>query len=650
LISTNPFRDFRSECEKTLREALTRSKIKPPTPQTMLEPPPNPELGELSSTICFQLSKQLKKKPKELAKTITSKIDTSKLRLTESVETAGEGYINFHANYTTLSKLTIDSARKLLQTYGHVKTEHLLSIIVEHTSGNPAGPIHVGTARNSVIGDSLGRLLKAHGHKVETHFYINDVGRQVAVAAYGYKILGKPKPTGKPDHWIGLVYASTSCITEIHKLKRKIEELKSDSNLEKELKKIQRDLDSWVAAAASLRERNPKIFDKLIDEAKKEEDPEENIKKIMRLYEEGDAEVKELVRKVANFSIEGFKETYKRFGITWDSWDWESDLVWSGVVTQAMDRLSKTPYVRESLGTLSLNVEETAQTMDLRQTLGIPREYTIPPLVLTRSDGTSLYTTRDIAYSLNKLRSADKVINIIGVEQTLAQIQLRIAVSLLTSPERARNLIHYGYELVDLPGYRMSRRRGRYVPLDEVLDESVRRAYEEVKERSPTMREEEKKRIAESVGVGAVKYTLVSVDPLKKLTFTWDKVLNFEINSAPFVQYAYARACSILKRARREPERSDYSLLRDPLERALVKMVAYFPEVFIKACEDLKLNALVEFSNDLAANFNSFYAHLPVLRAEPKELKSARLDLVEAVKIAMKNVLSILGIEALERM
>jgi len=370
----------------------------------------------------------------------------------------------------------------------------------------------------------------------------------------------------------------------------------------------------------------------------------------MRLYEEGDAKVKELVRKVVNFSIDGFKETYNRFGISWDSWDWESDLVWSGTVSEAVNRLSKTPYAKESRGALSLDAEQTAQIMNLRETLGIPKEYTISPLVLTRSDGTTLYTTRDIAYSLRKLRNADKVINIIGVEQTLPQIQLRIAVSILASPERAKSLIHYGYELVDLPGYKMSRRRGRYVTLDEVLDESVRRAYEEVKERSPMLREEEKRRIAESVGIGAVKYTLVSVDPLKKITFTWDKVLNFEINSAPFVQYAYARACNILKKARKGPVKSDYSLLRDPLERGLVRMVAYFPEIFVKACEDLKLNPIVEFSNDLAANFNSFYAHLPVLKAKPKGLRNARLALVEAVKITMRNVLSILGIEALERM
>jgi len=650
LSSRNPFGDFRRECEKTLIEALTRTKLELPLPRIALQLPPTPEFGELSSSICFELSKSLKKKPRELAKTIANKIDKKELHLIEKVEAAGEGYVNFHANYPTLSRLTIESARKAPDTYGHVRAKHPFSIIIEHTSGNPAGPIHVGTARNSVIGDTLARLLKARGHKIKTHFYIDDVGRQVAVAAYGYKTLGQPQPIGKPDHWIGLVYAITNCITEIQKLKKRIEELKEESGSEEELSKIQRELDSWVAAAAFLRDANSELFDALMDEMKKDENPEEKITNIMRLYEEGEEEVKELVRKVVTFSIDGFKETYKRFGISWDSWDWESDLVWNRAVSEAVGRLSKTPYVKEYQGVLSLDVDQVVRKMDLKKLFGIPKEYEVSPLVLTRSDGTTLYTTRDIAYSLRKLGLADKVINVIGVEQTLSQIQLRIAISILASPEKAKSQLHYAYELVDLPGYKMSRRRGRYVTLDEVLDESVSRAYEEVKKCSPMLWEEEKRRIAESVGVGAVKYALLSVDPLKKLAFTWDKVLNFEMNSAPFVQYAYARACSIMKRAGRGPEKPDYSLLRDPLERELVRIVAYFPEVFVNACRDLKLSPITEFANNLAAKFNSFYAHLPVIRAASSGLRDTRLALVDAVKIAMKNALNILGIEALEKM
>jgi len=650
LQSRNPFGDFRRECKKTLREAMTRTKLELPPLRIALQPPPTPEFGELSSSICFELSKSLKKKPRELAKTIANKIDTKRLHLIEKVKVAGEGYVNFHANYPALSRLTIESARKDPDTYGHVKTKHPLSIIIEHTSGNPAGPIHIGTARNSVIGDTLARLLKARGHNVKTHFYIDDVGRQVAVAAYGYKTLGQPQPAGKPDHWIGLVYATTNCIMEIQKLKKRIEELKEETGSEEDVRNTQRELDSWVAAAALLQDASPKLFDAILDEMKKDENPEEKITNTMRLYEEGEAEVKELVRKVVTFSIDGFKETYKRFGVSWDSWDWESDLVWSRAVSEAVGRLSKTPYVKEYQGALSLDADQVLRKMNLKELFGIPKEYDVPPLVLMRSDGTTLYTTRDVAYSLRKLGLADRVINVIGVEQTLAQIQLRIAVSLLASPQKAKSLLHYAYELVDLPGYRMSRRRGRYVTLDEVLDESVSRAYEEVKKRSPMLREEEKRRIAESVGVGAVKYALLSVDSLKKLTFTWDKVLNFEMNSAPFVQYAYARTCSIMKRAGGGPEKPDYSLLRDPLERELVRTVAYFPEIFVNACKDLKLSPITEFANNLAAKFNSFYAHLPVIRAASSELRDTRLALVNAVKIALRNALNILGIEAMEKM
>ncbi len=649
MISENPYEELRRECKKSLREALLRTNLKSLAPPIVLQPPLNPELGELTSTICFQLSRVLKKKPKELAETIVNEVDMTKTTLVKSVEVAGDGYLNFHADYSVFSKLTIESARGLADAYGYVKTKKPLKILIEHTSGNPVGPIHVGTARNSVIGDSLARLFKARGHKVETHFYIDDVGRQVAVATYGYERLGQPEPVGKRDHWIGFIYAATSCLTQIQKLKKRIKELEGEPSSEEETKKIREELDSWVAIASSLREKEPKLFDKLLDGIKKDENPEEEITRIMRLYEGGDEKIKGLVRRVVGFSIDGFKETYDRFGIRWDHWDWESDVVWSGAVSEAVEGLSKTPYVMESQGALSLDVEQAVKAMDLRDALGLPKEYTIPPLILKRSDGTTLYTTRDIAYSLWKLDRADRAINVIGVEQTLPQLQLRIALSILTSPKKAKDLIHYAYELVDLPGYKMSRRRGRYVTLDEVLDESVRRAYEEVERRSPELRKEERRMIAESVGLGAVKYTLLSVDPLKKITFAWDKVLNFEVNSAPFIQYAHARACNILKKAG-GGESPDYSLLGDQVEHNLVRMIAYFPEVFINTCKDLKLNAITEFANALAARFNSFYARLPVIRAKPSELRDARLALVDAVRVTLKNALDILGIEALKRM
>jgi len=605
---------------------------------------------DLSSPICFGLSKELKTVPKTLAERIVANCDLTDVSLVACVNVAGGGYINFHADYGKLSKLAVESAVILDGSYGHLKTDNPLKIIVEHTSVNPAGPIHIGTARNSVIGDSLSRILRARGHYVSTHFYVDDMGRQIAVLAYGYRSIGRPRPMGKTDHWIGLVYAMTSCILEIQRLKGIIEELKERPAPYTEVNEARLKLDDWVAAAADLCERDEDLFNSLLDEVEKDQFPEMSIAEIIRSYEEEGIEAKGLVREAVDFCLKGFRETYSKVGIHWDSWDWESDLVWDGSVSVVLDRLKQSPYFTYLDGASALNVEEASGEMDLKKLFKTSKRREIPPLVLARSDGTSLYPTRDIAYSLWKLNQADRVINVIGAEQSLPQLQLRVALSLLTSPKRALDLIHYAYELVKLPDYKMSKRRGRYVSFDDILEEAVKRALREVEERSPHLPAGLKAKIAEAVGVGAVKYALIEVDPKKRVVFTWDRVLNFEMNSAPFIQYAHARACSILKNADREPDKPDYSLLSEDVEKEIVRKIAAFPETFIHCAENLSPNTIAEYANDLSAKFNSFYASYPVLKAEKPGLRDARLAMVDAVRIVIRNSLRLIGIKAVERM
>jgi arginyl-tRNA synthetase len=196
----------------------------------------------------------------------------------------------------------------------------------------------------------------------------------------------------------------------------------------------------------------------------------------------------------------------------------------------------------------------------------------------------------------------------------------------------------------------MSSRRGRYITFDETIDEAVKRAYEEVSKRSPSLPEEEKKRISNVVGIGAVKYALIEVDPSKPVVFTWDRVLDFEKNSAPYVQYSYARAGSIMRKAEQKPEKPDYALLTEPIERDLILMLARFPEVFVNSADNLRPNEIAEFANALADKFNTFYNALPVIKAKPPELSDARLALVEASRIVLRNALNLLGIDAPEKM
>jgi len=645
----NPFVEFCASCEKALQETLKKLFPEIVIPSMLLESPPSPEFGELASSVCFDLAKQLGKKPRELAEQIVKAIDVSDFPLVQSVEAAGEGYVNFYANLSKLATVTFQSIRKLSSEYGYVKTDKPQKIIVEHTSKNPISPVTIGQARNPILGDSIAKILKSRGNIVYRHFYVDDVGRQTAVMAFGYEKLSKPKLEGKLDHQIGAIYSVTSCIIEINRLKREIEKARRTSALD-EVSQYQKQLDEWVSVAAELENKFPTLFAHLSERISKKEDLETEVNKLNCAYESGDDEARRLIREVCQLCLDGIKETLAKINIFLDSFDWESDLVWAGEVTKTLEKLGKTPYVFQVGNVLEFNAEKVALDFDLKKVLNLSEEHEIPSLTLMRADGTTLYTTRDIPYTLLKFKKADRIINVIGIEQSLSQLQLKIALYALGYGDHARNLTHFSYNLVSLPGYRMRGRMGRYITLDEVIDESIKRAYEEVSKRSPHLSDKEKRNISNIVGIGAVKYALVEVDPTKPVVFTWDRVLNFEKNSAPYIQYSHARACSIIRRASREPEKPDYSLLKEPLERDLILMLSRFPEIFVEAAVNLKPNLIADFANSLSDKFNTFYAALPVIKAKPQELSDARLMLVYAVRTVLRNALALLGIEAPERM
>ena len=190
MVSENPFAQFRVECETVLGDALKEVFPEIQIANLALEKPPAPEFGELASSLCFELAKQLGEKPLALAERLVETLGKSKFSLIERVVPAGGGYINFHVDFEKFSALTIESVGQLDTEYGFVKTEKPLKIIVEHTSVNPLHPIHIGQARNPMLGDAVARMLKSRGHTVFRHYYIDDVGRQTAVTAYGYEKLG----------------------------------------------------------------------------------------------------------------------------------------------------------------------------------------------------------------------------------------------------------------------------------------------------------------------------------------------------------------------------------------------------------------------------------------------------------------------------
>ncbi|BES81439.1 arginine--tRNA ligase [Pyrodictium abyssi] len=570
------------------------------------------------------------------------------------------GYLNIAIDAANAARLVFEAVRLEGFDYGRVKTDKPERIVVEHTSANPVHPLHIGHARNASLGDALARLLRARGHIVQTRFYINDMGRQVAVLAYGYIAAGLDKPPEgvKPDHWIGLVYAITHTLADIEELKKKLEQLKKEEKYD-EYRQLLRELDELVAVASRLRERDPELFGRIAD-AIKGSDPAAEISKLMQIYEyRRDPEKVELFRRVVELCLQGFRETLSRLGIEIEKWDWESELAWTSMVSKILEQARRSPYATVHKGALALNLQPLLRDPVVRERLGLSEDYEVPPLILQRSDGTTLYTTRDIAYSIKKFRefNADRVFNVIAAEQRLEQLQVRLALIALGYRREGLNLVHYAYEIVNLPGQKMSGRRGRYITLDELIDQAVAIARQEVEKRSPDLPEEEKQRIAEAVGTAAVRYTLVSVSAPKPMTFNIDEALNFDRNSAPYILYTHARAASILSKARERGIQLDWNSIdysaasENQLRRSLVIQALVYPYVFAKAADEQRPELIVAYLNRLADTFNKWYTSGDNAVNEPDRRKQMfKLALVYTVKQILANALDLLGIKAIDRM
>ena len=642
---SNPLAKLREECTRLLEEALNEAYPGTELPSTRFSTPPNPEMGELSSAASFQLARSLRSRPAEIAEKIAEKVSPSSL--VESAE-AVNGYVNFKADTGSFSKLVLETVEGEDEEYGFLKTSEPERVMVEHTSANPISPLHIGNARNSILGDCLAKLLKKRGHEVAIHFLVNDVGRQVAMTGYGWQLLGKPKPEGRAELWVGTIYAGVNVVNELTRLRKELRQAEERGKVN-EIAEYQEEIEDYEKAVVELRNRYADVYDALAEKLPTIEDPVAEIVKLNTAYENNEPEAVKDMREVVGYCLQGFETSLGELDIGFESFDFESDLVWRNAAEEVLEELKATPYVFEDEGALIMDCDRVAVDMGLKERWGLNLEHEIPRLVLVRKDGTTLYTLRDMAYSIWKFGLADRVINVIGSEQRLAQLQLRIALAAMGRLEMGDNQMHYAYELVYLPGVKMSGRLGRYVTMLDVVQRAEKLAYEAVDIRSPHLTKEDKEEIARMVGHGAIKYTLLSVDPQKTVTFDWEKALNFETNSAPYIQYSHARACNILKRAEERPE-PDYGGLNARREKELIMALAAFPETFTDAANELKPGEITAYANNLSDKFNSFYAAHPVIKAETPGLTGARLKLVEATLITIRNALRTLGITPPERM
>ena len=639
---------FNEQCLKALEDALKKTFPDWTNKIPRLAIPPTFEFGELSSSIAYEIARAKELKPQEVAETISKELKSKEGSLIADAEPVS-GYINFKLEYRIASNLILSSALKDDRNYGVEKAEVPIRVSVEHTSANPSGPLTMGHARNSVLGDTLARLLDARGHNVNRRFYVDDVGRQVSILAYGFRLLEEPEPVGKVDHWLGRLYAFTNCAVQIEATKKKLKWLNETPGSFEERLTLQRNLDEWVGIAAEMETLDKDLFSRVIGAVKSQPDPEAAVQEIGLNYEKMEQDTVRLVRKVANLCLEGIKTTLSSMDIVFDTWDWESQVVWGGLVEKALARLRQLPFTKIEGSSASLDINAIVDAFSLREAYGLSESYEVPSLTLIRSDGTTLYPTRDIAYTLVKFADSDRVINVIASEQSLPQLQIRLALHALGEKKASQNLIHYAYGLVELPGVKMSKRRAHYIALDEVIQQAYARVIETMAGRKEELGKDESDAVVRSIALGAVRFAMLCVNSMKNFTFTWDRVLSLERNSAPFINYAYTRAGSILRKLGEIPKDADFTLLTEPLEKLLIFRIGQMPEVFCEAADQLKPEELANYANAIAEKFHEYYEKVDVIHAD-EQVKKARALLVKGIQIVLRNSMELLGIQVSERM
>ncbi len=551
------------EIFETIERALSRA--------AGVKNPPLTEGGahaDFATTIAFERAKELHRPPVGIAAEIAAALGKDPSLEGIRIETKGP-YINFSTGPGFLHS-SIEAA--LQPGYGTLSQKEG-KVVLEHTSANPNGPLHVGHIRNTIIGDTLARLFRKAGHRVEVQYYVNDMGRQIAIVAWGFSHLDSSRREGeKGDHHVARIY---------------------------------------IAANREL-ERDPGIV--------------ADVDLLMQQVERGDPQTVALFKDAVSECLEGLRVTLGRLSTKHDRFVWESDFIRNGDTERLLSRIRRMDECHED-GRLWLDLSNE----------GFEKEY-----VLRRSDGTSVYAARDLAYHIWKGRNFDRLIDVLGADHKLIGGQLIATLRLIG--ERAPEIVHF--EFVSLPEGSMSTRAGKFISADELIDEVTRRAYEEVNSRRDDLDDETKQAIARSVAIAAIRYDIVKISPEKSTVFDWKEALDFERQSGPYIQYAHARACSILEKAGRFDPAYEFAM---ESEIALAKHIAKFPYVIRNAVRDLKPHLVATYARELADLFNVFYQFEPVLKSTGITRQS-RLTLVQATKNTLAMTLGTLGIDALDTM
>jgi arginyl-tRNA synthetase len=604
-----PHKQIELKLQTAVREILPDADVS----VVLVRPCPDPKFGDYQSNALMSLAKMRKLNPRQLASDVLANLDVSEV--CEKVEIAGAGFLNFRLLNSALTK-TLEAAARGEHLFFE-KSASSKTVVVDFSSPNVAKPMHVGHIRSTILGDSLARTLRLLGHRVITDNHIGDWGTQ-----FGILILGRKRVYGE----------GFDSITKF----RVGQAIKSQDPLHA-LEKIYKD----ISLAA-------KDEPAILEEARKE---------LVKL-QQGDAENTAIWREMIALSQKQFDTIYSRLGVKFDHALGES--FYNPKLKPLVEELLAKGIARESEGAIAIFFDDNPQLKK-------------HPALIRKSDGGFNYTTTDLATLAYRLETwqPDEIIYVTDGRQQLHFQQLFAAFrrwqergspepqrvgnagSAAAGDSRTPKLAHVWFgSILGEDGKPFKTRSGETVKLYELLDEAETRALAVVDQKSPNLPDATRREIARAVGLGAVKYADLLPNRQSDYVFSWDKMLALNGNTAPYLQYAYARIRSIFRKGEFDSSlvtRHSSLALAAPEEIALAKLLLNFGLTLEAVAEEYRPNFLCNFLFELAGKFTAFYENCPVLKAE-EAVRGSRLALCDLTARVLKQGLDVLGIEVVEQM
>ncbi|WP_312286505.1 arginine--tRNA ligase [Chryseobacterium gleum] len=545
--------------------------------------------------VTFPLVKQLKKNPESIGVELGEAL-TEQTELFESFNVV-KGFLNVKVK----NQLFVDNFRSVSENFSTIEKKNA-TVMVEYSSPNTNKPLHLGHIRNNLLGFSVAQILKEAGYDVIKTQIINDRGIHICKSMLAWEKFGNgetPETTNtKGDKFVGNYY------------------VEFDKNYKKEIAGL---VEQGVGE----------------EQAKKEAPVMKEAQKMLLDWENGDEKVRALWAEMNSWVYKGFNETYKRLGVDFDQVQYESNtyILGKDLIQEGLDK--GVLYQKEDG---SVWCDLTDEGLDQK--------------LLLRSDGTSVYMTQDLGTAVERFKQNDiqKLIYTVGNEQDY-HFQVLFKILKKLGYEWADQLYHLSYGMVELPEGKMKSREGTVVDADDLMQEMYETAKSKAQElgKLENLSEEEKETSYETVGLGALKYFMLKVDPKKKMLFNPAESIDFNGNTGPFIQYTYARIQSLLSKAGTlQAETAEIELNQS--EKELIMQLANFKTVVAKSAETLSPALVANYVYDLVKTYNSFYQNNPILNQEDEKIKQFRLNISDITAKTIKKSLELLGIGTVNRM